>query len=55
MNWHLSILAFTMSVLGLLFSVDILPGVGSFVGSMMLVIGGTFLACQLMIARASSE
>src|SRR4051794_35289135 len=45
--------AFTIAVLGLFSSLEIIPGVGSFAASMMLVIGGTVLACQLMIRGAS--
>ena len=42
----LSVFAFTVTVLGLFFSFEILPGVSSFVGASMLVIGGTILICQ---------
>jgi hypothetical protein len=52
MNANLAVLAFTIAVLGLFSSLEIIPGVGSFAASMMLVIGGTVLACQLMIRGA---
>jgi len=47
---QLSMVAFTVAftVLGLLFSFQIMPGVSSFVGASMLVIGGTILICQLI-------
>ena len=48
MNANVAVLAFTIAVLGLFSSLEIIPGVGSFAASMMLVIG-TVLACQLMI------
>ena len=52
MNSNVAVLAFTIAVLGLFSSLEIIPGVGSFAASMMLVIGGTVLACQLMIRGA---
>jgi len=52
MNANLAVLAFTIAVLGLFSSLEIVPGVGSFAASMMLVIGGTVLACQLMMRGA---
>ena len=48
MNSNVAVLAFTIAVLGLFSSLEIIPGVGSFAASIMLVIGGTVLACQLM-------
>ena len=52
MNSNVAVLAFTIAILGLFSSLEIIPGVGSFAASMMLVIGGTVLACQLMIRGA---
>jgi len=52
MNANVAVLAFTIAVLGLFSSLEIIPGVGSFAASMMLVIGGTVLACQLMLRGA---
>ena len=47
----LPMVAFTVAftVLGLFFSFEIMPGVSSFVGASMLVIGGTTLICQLIM------
>lgn len=44
MNRKIVFIAFTASILGLFFIFDVLPGVGSFTGSVLLVIGGTVLA-----------
>lgn len=52
MNANLTVLAFTIAALGLFSSLEIIPGVGSFAASMMLVIGGTVLACQWMLRGA---
>ena len=52
MNANVAVLAFTIAVLGLFSSLEIIPGVGSFAASMMLVIGGTVLACELMLRGA---
>ena len=52
MNSNVAVLAFMIAALGLFSSLEIIPGVGSFAASMMLVIGGTVLACQLMIRGA---
>ena len=49
MNGYIAILAFTASVLGLFFIFDVVPGIGSFAGSILLVSGGTVLVCQSMI------
>ncbi|MDF2972075.1 MAG: hypothetical protein K0R61_2525 [Microvirga sp.] len=49
MNGYIAILAFTASVLGLFFIFDVLPGVGSFAGSVLLVVGGTVLVFQSML------
>jgi hypothetical protein len=43
-----AIAAFIATVLGLFFSFNIIPGVGSFAGSVLLVIGGTVLTCQFL-------
>jgi hypothetical protein len=44
MNRKIVFITFTASILGLLFIFDVLPAVGSFTGSVLLVIGGTVLA-----------
>ena len=54
MNRNIAILAFTSSVLGLFFIFEVLPGVGSFTGSVMLVVGGTVLVCQSMVWEAKA-
>ncbi len=56
MNRNISILAFTASALGLFFIFDviIIPGVGSFAGSVMLVLGGTVLICQAIMAERTA-
>ena len=41
MKRTIAITAFAVSVLGLLFIFEVLPGVGSFLGSVLLVIGGS--------------
>ena len=51
MNGYIAILALTASVLGLFFIFDVLPGVGSFAGAILLVIGGTVLICQSVICE----
>jgi hypothetical protein len=56
MNRNIAVLAFTVSVLGLFCIFDIIPGVGSFAGSVMLVVGGTVLIClSLMAERAALQ
>jgi len=55
MNRNFAILAFTGSVLGLFCIFDIVPGVGSFLGSVMLVIGGTVLTCQAIVAEGAAS
>ena len=52
MNRNIAVLAFTTSVLGLFFIFEVLPGVGSFTGSVMLIVGGTVLVCQSMLWEA---
>ena len=52
MNRTIAVLAFTTSVLGLFFIFEVLPGVGSFMGSVMLVVGGIVLVCQSMLWEA---
>ena len=52
MNGYIAILAFTASVLGLFFIFDVVPGVGSFAGSVLLVVGGTVLVFQSMLWEA---
>jgi hypothetical protein len=52
MNGYIAILGFTASVLGLFFISDVLPGIGSFAGSVLLVVGGTVLVCQSMLWEA---
>ena len=52
MNRNIAVLAFTTSVLGLFLIFEVLPGVGSFTGSVMLVVGGTVLVCQSMLWEA---
>ena len=54
MNRNIAILAFTASLLGLFFIFEVLPGVGSFTGSVMLVIGGTVLVCQSILWEAGA-
>lgn len=54
MNRNISILAFTASALGLFFIFDVIPGVGSFAGSVMLVLGGTVLICQAIMAERTA-
>jgi hypothetical protein len=49
MNGYIAILALSASVLGLFLIFDVLPGTGSFTGSVLLVVGGTVLICQSMI------
>ena len=53
MNRNIATLAFTASVLGLFCIFDVVPGVGSFLGSVMLVIGGSVLICQAIIAEGA--
>jgi hypothetical protein len=55
MNRNIAILAFTASVLGLFCIFDVVPGVGSFLGSVMLVIGGSVLICQAIAQGAASR
>jgi hypothetical protein len=52
LNRNLAVLAFTLTVLGLLSSFDLIPVIGSFLGSVMVVVGGTVLVCQLMMRLA---
>ena len=54
MNRNIAILAFMASVLGLFCIFDVVPGVGSFLGSVMLVIGGSVLICQAIIAEGAA-
>ncbi|MDF2971485.1 MAG: hypothetical protein K0R61_1935 [Microvirga sp.] len=54
MNRNISILAFTASALGLFFIFDVIPGVGSFAGSVMLVLGGTVLICLAIMAERTA-
>ena len=54
MNRYIIVIAFTASVLGLFFIFDVLPGIGSFAGSVLLVIGGTVLVCQSMFWEAEA-
>jgi hypothetical protein len=54
MNRNIAILAFTASALGLFFIFDVIPGVGSFAGSVMLVLGGTVLICQVIMAERTA-
>jgi hypothetical protein len=54
MNRNIAVLAFTASVLGLFFIFDVVPGVGSFAGSVMLVVGGTVLVCQAIMAERTA-
>ena len=55
MNRNIAILAFTASALGLFCIFDVVPGVGSFLGSVMLVIGGSVLICQAIIAEGAAS
>jgi hypothetical protein len=52
MNAYIAILAFTASVMGLFFIFDVLPGIGSFAGSVLLVVGGTVLVSKSMLWEA---
>ena len=52
MTYNIAVLAFVACVLGLFVMFDIIPGVGSFAGSVMLVVGGTVLVCQTLISEA---
>jgi hypothetical protein len=54
MNRNIAVLAFTVSALGLFFIFDVIPGVGSFAGSVMLVVGGTVLICQSIMAERAA-
>jgi hypothetical protein len=54
MKRSIAIIAFAVSVLGLLFMFDVLPGVGSFWGSVLLVIGGSVLVCNSIIWEAGA-
>jgi hypothetical protein len=54
MNRNIAVLAFTASVLGLFFIFDVIPGVGSLAGSVMLVVGGTVLICQSIMAERAA-
>ena len=56
MDRNIAVLAFATSVLGLFCIFDVIPGVGSFAGSVMLVVGGTVLICvSIMAERAALE
>ena len=55
MNRNIATLAFTASVLGLFCIFDIVPGVGSFLRSVMLVVGGSVLICQAIIAQGAAS
>jgi hypothetical protein len=55
MKQNIAILAFTASVLGLFCIFDVVPGVGSSLGSVMLVIGGSVLICQAIIAEGAAS
>ena len=46
---NLSVFAFTVTVLGLFFVFEIMPGGSSFAGASLLVIGGTILICDLIM------
>jgi hypothetical protein len=55
MTQNIAILAFTASVLGLFCIFDVVSRVGSFLVSVMLVIGGSVLICQAIIAEGAAS
>jgi hypothetical protein len=54
MNRTIAIIAFAVSVLGLFSIFDVLPGVGSFLGSVLFVIGGSVLVCNSIFWEAGA-